>query len=45
MIDKLVSINALHILKEFEIENNSYETIIYYEGEKEKPIKTHIKGN
>lgn len=45
VINKLVSINMVDILKEFEIKNNSYETIIYYEDEKENLIKTHIKGN
>lgn len=45
VINKLLSINMVDILKVLEIENNSYETIIYYEDEKENPIKTHIKGN
>ena len=45
VINKLLSINMVDILKVFEIENNSCETIIYYEDEKENPIKTHIKGN
>ena len=45
VIDKLVSINAIAVLKDFEIENSSSELCLHYDEKKEKLIKTHIKGN
>ena len=45
VIDKLLSINATDVLKDFEIENNSSEVTIYYGDEKGNIDKTYIKGN
>lgn len=45
VINKLLSINAIDVLKEFEIENNESKLSTYYEDKKENPIKTYIKGN
>ena len=45
VIDKLLSINMVDILKEFEIENNLSEFSNNYEDERNNLDKTLIKGN